>query len=221
MTGTRRRDTSPESQDGELIRRILAGDAHAEEELISRFRGLAIGLARGRFGLDPLAANEVWQEVVLKLWADDHKALRSWRGEGRFSTYLTVIVVNQCIRFGTARSRQAAATEPLDAARDVADATPGPGEHATAEERRRAVQAAISELSPRDQLLLSLRFGDGHEPTEIAALLRQSPGTVRKALFDARKRLRRHLLASHSELFSEPTGNADPRARSHSSGGGE
>lgn len=220
MTGTRLRDKTP-GRDQELIGRLLAGEAGAEEEFLSRFRGLAIGLTRGRFGLDPLAANEIWQEVVLKLWADDHKALRNWRGEGRFSTYLSVIVVNACIRHESARSRQAAATEPLEAAAKVAGTDPSPDERADRRERQRALGTAMAELAPRDRLLLSLRFGDGHKPAQIGRLLGLSPGAVRKALYDARKRLRKRLLAAHPDLFSEPTGNATRNVRSHSSGGGE
>ncbi len=212
--------------DQQLIDRLLAGDTEAEATFLSRYRGLAVGLARGRFGLDPLAANEVWQEVVLKLWAEDHKALRAWRGEGRFSTYLTVIVVRLCVRRGTAALRR---EDPLASASEVVDEAPGPRQRAVRAERRRVLAAVLEELSARDRLLLNLRYQDGYKPVEIAQLLRLSPGAVRKALHDAQKRVRKRLLASQPGLFQAASttpfdgagGNTSVVSRSHSSGGGE
>ena len=221
MTRGGRSDETPGGDDQRLIDRVLAGDADAEDELLSRYRGLAIGLARGRFAFDPLAANEIWQEVVLKLWADDRKALRSWRGQGRFSTYLTVIVVRLCLRHREARARREAVTEPPEATSNAVDAGPSPERRAVRNERRRLLAAALEQLSPRDRLLLTLRFEDGRTPSEIARLLKLSPGAVRKALHDARKRLRRRLLAASPELFSPAAGNARQPIRSHSPGGGE
>ena len=219
MTGIGRDDKLSDGGDQRLIDRLLAGEAEAEDEFLSRFRGLAIGLARGRFSFEPLAANEVWQEVVLKLWAEDCKALRSWRGEGRFTTYLTVIVVRICLRRRQAHSRRAALTEPLERAAQVADPARGPGHEAARRERRNALDQALCELSPRDRLLLRLHFQDGHKPSQIARLLKLTPGSVRKALFDARKRIRKRLLATWPELFSPADGNDSPPERSHSSGG--
>lgn len=219
MTGRGRFGGSPEDDDQLLIRRVLADDPGAETELLDRFRGLAIGLARGRFGFDPFVAHEIWQEVVVKLWADDRKALRAWRGEGRFSTYLTVIVVRLCLRHRRTRARREQASEPLESASQVPADDLGPQQTAARAERRRALAAALAGLSARDRLLLTLRFHDGHEPAEIARLLRLSAGAVRKALFDARKRLRRRLVADAPELFAPDAGNATARARSHRTGG--
>ncbi len=221
MTGTGRFDGSPDGDDQRLISRVLADDAEAKDELLSRFRGLAIGLARGRFAFDPLVANEIWQKVVLKLWADDRKALRCWRGEGRFSTYLTVIVVRICWRHREARSRRASVSEPLESAANLAATGPGPEQLAARNDRKRALGHCLAELSPRDRLLLTLRFRDGYKPSEIARLLKLTPGGVRKALHDARKRVHRRLLDAAPELFAPSEGNALPPGRSHSSGGSE
>ncbi|MEM7585967.1 MAG: sigma-70 family RNA polymerase sigma factor [Acidobacteriota bacterium] len=213
--------------DQSLIQRLLEGDTEAEQTFSSRYRGLAVGLARGRFGLDTAAAEEVWQEAVVKLWAADFKALRAWRGEGRFSTYLTVIVSRLCLRRRSASVRRDEA--PLDAASEIADSAPGPGQQAAQEERRRVLASALAGLSERDRLVLALRYQDGHKPSEIAVLLQLSQGAARKALHDAQKRLRQHLRQTHPELFvarsdlssDETGGNVSSAGRSHPSGGGE
>ena len=178
--------------DAELIQAVLRSEAGADEEWVSRHRRLVIGLARSRYGLDVEQAEEILQKTVATLWAEDRKALRAWRGEGRFSTYLSVIVCRLCretrSRDLRRRTHEAppASTEPIDRALS-------PHEGAAARERQRQVEVALSELRPRDRLLIALRFLDDRQPTEMAPILGLSPGAVRKGVHDALGRLRRRL----------------------------
>ena len=201
--------------DQELIRSVIAGDEGAADRFVEQYRGLAIGLARRRFGLDPLAAQEIWQQVVASLWANDFRALRAWRGDSRLSTYLGVIVSHACLRSARRQGRDEARERPIDQAPQLPSEEISPEERFLRSERRGALAAALATLSNRDRLVLALRFADGQTPAEFADVLGLSPGAARKALHDARRRLRVLLRAEHPELFSSAGGNADRSRDSH------
>lgn len=204
-----------EDDDQELIRALRAGDEGAADRFVAKFRSLAIGLARRRFGLDPMAAQEIWQQVVASLWANDHRALESWRGEGKFSTYLAVIVSHACLRSGRRKGRDESRARPLDDAGQLASTEAGPEDRVLRSERRKALAAGLATLSSRDRLVLALRFEDGLRPSEFAGVLGVSAGAARKALHDARRRLRRHLHSEYPDLFSSARGNAGRGPDSH------
>ncbi len=188
--------------EAELIERVVARDPGAETAFVERYQGLILGLARGRLGLDADDANELMQATFERLWEDQCRALRAWRGQGRFTTYLTVIV----LRLGYKIRRGPAPTSDADPSDEKVPGTqPGddqdPAAEALRRERRRLVRTALATLSPRDRLLLALRFFDERAPTEIAALLGRTPGATRKAVHDALARLRRVLRRDRAELF--------------------
>ena len=194
----------------QLIRRVIARQPEAEEEFVRRYSGLVLGLARGRFGLVGGAAEDILQATMEKLWRDDCRALRAWRGRGRFASYLTVIVTHHCLRQRqTLERRQEEAMAPAELARVAAGsqpvaAVPTADAALISRERRRHVDEELGQLPARDRLLLALRFADGRSPKEIAAVTGQASGTVRKAIHDALRRLRRRLVARRPELFEAP-----------------
>lgn len=185
------------SPDRELVRALCAGQEGSEEEFVERYRGLTIGLSAGRFQLSPEEGEAIFQDLVARLWSDNFKALRSWRGEGKLSTYLTVIVTRMCLE----RRRLAERTTPLDEAREPEAEQPSAESLAVERQQAAAARAALALLRPRDRLLLVLRFVDERTPSEIAPLLGLSPGTCRKALHDALGRLRRRLQDQAPDLF--------------------
>lgn len=189
------------SQDEDLVRRALAGEASAVQELTTLVRRLVLGLACKRFGVDPETAEDLLQASLTRLWEHECRALRAWRGNGRLTTYLTVIVSNLWFR---ERTRLARRDETLRSApREHRPAPPTPAERLASKEQSREVEAALGQLRPRDRLLLSLRFVDEKSPKEIASMLGMKPATARKALHDAARRLRRLFEDGASELIPE------------------
>lgn len=183
------------NDDPVLIRRVVERQPGAEDDFVERYRGVVLGLARGRLGIHGESAEELWHDTLAKLWQDDHKALRAWRGQGRFSTYLTVIVTHLASR---RRQRLARLTEESleTLPEEPTEATPRADEALMQDEAQHAVRRAMSGLSARDRLLIALRYADERTPKDIGLLVGQAPGTVRKALHDALKRLRRQLEAT-------------------------
>ncbi len=174
--------------DVELVEAVLTRDPDAADRLAERCRGLVIGLALGRFGLDREAAEELLQATIERLWERDHRALAAWRGEGKITTYVTVIATRLWLN-----RPQHVADEASE--RDLEEvAAPAPQlELVATRERRSAVERSIARLSARDRLVLRLRFGDEEPPSRIAGLIGLKPGAARKAVHDALVRLRREV----------------------------
>ncbi|MEM7049364.1 MAG: sigma-70 family RNA polymerase sigma factor [Acidobacteriota bacterium] len=179
----------------DLLRRVVAREAGAEEEFVERYRDLVLGLAHGRLGLPREAAEELLQETMMRLWEKDHRALRAWRGQGKLSTYLTVITLR------LARERAVGGMEPRRAEGPPPRPLPTPGESVEAQERWQSVRRAFAGGTPRDRLVLALRFLDERSPSEIAQLLGTRPGAARKAIHDALRRLRQRLRQGRPDLF--------------------
>lgn len=179
-------------QEAVLIQSVAAGDQHAADELVRRYRGLIVGLARSRYGFGPQEMDDLLQSVMTLLWRDDFRALRAWRGQGRFSTYLSVIVCRECRR-QTGLSRRRSAMETSAVFDEPTAPSPAPDQQTLANEQSRALRKALSELNPRDRLVLSFRFFDERRPSEFAPTLGLTVGAARKAVHDALGRLRQKL----------------------------
>lgn len=183
--------------DQDLIKAVCAYSAEAARVFISRYRPLVAGLAVGRFNYSRMQVDDLFNQIIAQLWERDFHVLKAWRGRGRFSTYLTVIVLHLCQK----QIRLAARERPLDDAwlAQRESAQPRPEENAAGEQSGRHVRRALAGLSERDRLLIRLRYYDEYSPREMGQLLGLSGGAVRKALFDAVRRLRRR----YQELESE------------------
>lgn len=87
----------------------------------------------------------------------------------------------------------------------ASDPTPAADAQLSARQRLREVEDSIGQLSPRDRLLLALRFVDERTPKEISSVLGLTPGGARKAVHDAVQRLRAQLTQRRPELFTVST----------------
>jgi len=156
-----------------------------------------------------------------KLRADEFGRLRGFKayGRGQFTTWLFLVTRRLSVdyyrkQFGrtlekaseggvqpdsngeqTARRRLAGLlAEELDPARLPDTASPDPEEHAWMEERRQILNEALDHLSPRDHLLITLRFVDDVSVRQIArAMSFNSPFQVYRRLKKILARLRLHL----------------------------
>src|ERR1700752_4436656 len=131
-----------EDPDLELVRRAGAGDGPACAALVDRHLARVTGLA-GRMLGNRADAEEVAQEVFLRVWQQAHK----WRsGEARFSTWLHRVTLNLCHD----RLRRRRETS-LDAAGDPPSGEPPPGSNLQRSAVVARVQAALAELPERQR----------------------------------------------------------------------
>jgi RNA polymerase sigma-70 factor (ECF subfamily) len=176
--------------DGELIARAADGDRAAFVTLVERHRGLVYRVAFQYAG-NHYDADDIAQDVFIKV----HRALRSFRQDAQFTSWLYRIAMNACIDHGRKRSPATSleAAGPEDRPIDVAAEAPGPDQRVYAGEVRRAVEAAVDRLPPQQRIIFSMRHFEGMKLRDIAAALGIAEGTVKRQLHSAVHRLRHAL----------------------------
>lgn len=167
--------------EGELIRRACDGDGGAIRELYDRHAPRVFAVVR-RIAADEATAEDYAQEA----WIRAIRALPSFRGDARFSTWLHRIAVNAALqqvrRAKTREKRRVPMPEsvPVD---------PGPGDPLL-EER---LEEAIDRLPDGMREVLVLHDVEGYTHAEIGDMLGVATGTSKSQLFKARAKMREML----------------------------
>jgi RNA polymerase sigma-70 factor, ECF subfamily len=175
-----------------LVERSRGGDQDAFAVLVRLHQRQVYTLAL-RMLRDGEEASEATQEVFLAAW----QALRGYRGDARFSTWLYRIAYNHCLRLVEQRKRHAAARAELaaESARALSPAGALSAHHAADAERemRETVRDQIASLPPKYRLVVILRHLQELSYEEIAEIMRVPIGTVKTHLFRARAMLKERL----------------------------
>ena len=140
-----------------------------------RIHAPGLRLLAGRMMGSTSEADDVLQEAWLRAWRSqdkvrDPKALGGW---------LRQIVVRECLR--GLRWRQLRRWLPWDEV-ERADVAPLADQSLADAQRQRSLQRAIDQLSPKQRLVVGLRFEEGWTIPEIAAAAEMSPETVKTHL---------------------------------------
>lgn len=171
--------------DGDLVARAAAGDEQAFAALLERHRDRVFRLAVSILGQAFVGeAEEVTQEVFLRV----HHALKSFRGESRFGTWLYRVTFNQAANLKS-RVRFKAPHDPEDALARQAGTDPDALARLERARRDAAVTACIAELPEVYQSALRLHYWMGESIAEIATLLDVPENTVKSYLYRARQLL--------------------------------
>jgi RNA polymerase sigma-70 factor, ECF subfamily len=174
-----------------LVAAAREGDESAVRELIRRLNPRLFRIARGIVASDAEA-----EEVVQDAYLTAFTRLDDFRGEARFSTWITRIALNAA----RMRARRTRVGEEYDTVSedDVGSrilAFPGqqpdrPEAALGRAQMRGMLEEAVAELSPDLRLPFLLREAEGMSILAIARDLSLNPVTVKTRLFRARRRLR-------------------------------
>jgi RNA polymerase sigma-70 factor (ECF subfamily) len=184
-----------EPSDRELVERCQGGDLDAYGALVGRYRQRVYALAFSMLRNEQ-DATDLSQETFVKGW----QAIRGFKKNASFYTWLYRITTNLCIDFVRKRDRRPTvpfeeAIDPeTDAKHEVAPSSqPLPTEELQRKELRQQIDAALMELSADHRAVVQLREFEGLEYAEIAKVVGCSIGTVMSRLHYARKHLQKLL----------------------------
>lgn len=178
-------DAAKEDRDMLLVRRFVAGDESAFDELVARYQSYVFNICLNMVG-NRSDAEDVAQEVFIAI----HKGLPRFGMRSRVSTWVYRIVMNQCISHRRGRS---AVEVPLDMEIGVHV------DHASEIEKRRAVRELLQKIAPHYRAVLVLKYYHELSYEESAEILGWSVEKVKCYLHRARNIFRKHYEESESE----------------------
>lgn len=187
------------ASDEAVVRDVRAGDAARFEILMRRHNQRLFRTARAILR-DDAEAEDVVQQAYLSAFAK----LDQFRGDARFSTWLTRIAVHEALR----RMRKQGRLSDLDvieAADDSAAALPAPSpeDDASGGELRALLEEAIDSLPESYRVVFVMRDVEELDTRETADCLDLSEEAVRVRLHRARKALREWLYERADSLTAE------------------
>jgi len=167
------------SDEGVLVADSLRGDLSAYDRLVAAYQDHIYQTAYRITGHRE-DARDAAQEAFLRAY----RALRTFRGEASFSTWMTRIAVNAAL--DVVRRRPVHSSVPADVAAEGGD----PTTDVLRRDQQWRVQQAIAALPPDHRAVVVLRDVQGLRYDEIARVLGVPVGTVRSRLSRARESLR-------------------------------
>jgi RNA polymerase sigma-70 factor (ECF subfamily) len=137
------------------------------------------------------------EELTSRTFANAFANLGSYRGRGKFESWLMSIAHNLLANWFRDRGRRPP-TAPLDEALAIPSEVPGPESTLEALEETQRIREATAELAPDRQRLITLKYVDGLTNAEIGRILGRSEGAV-KALHHRTLRQLEEALAQSGE----------------------
>jgi RNA polymerase sigma-70 factor (ECF subfamily) len=162
----------------ELIQRAQEGDPVAIREIYRTYAPRVYAIVKRLAADDGLA--EDWAQEA---WVRIFRALGTFRGDARFTTWLHRIAVNSALHGRRWRERRVRHEAPIP------ESLPS---RAPADETllRLRLEKAMAQLPERMRQVLVLHDIEGYTHEDIAEFLGVTPGTSKSQLFKARARMR-------------------------------
>ena len=186
-----------------LVRRCLAGDAAAWEEIV-RVHNRRIYNLCYRFTGSTHDAEDLTQEVFIKIY----RTLKSYEsGKGGFVTWISTLTRNLLVDHYRSQ-RQERLTDPLEADADdeslslaerLPDSAPSPEFRVGQQDRQLMVHGALQQLSPELREAVILRDLQDMDYREIAKVLKVPEGTVKSRINRGRTELARLLERTYKQ----------------------
>ena len=189
-----------------LVRRCVAGDAAAWEEIVQNYNRRIYNICY-RFAGSADDAQDLTQEVFIKMY----RTLSSYdSSKGAFVTWVTTITRNLLVDHFR-KSKQDRITDSLDAQSPHEDAQPlseqiqdqsaPPDARVRSREVGETVHAALAKLSPELREAVILRDLQDFDYREIATVLKVPEGTVKSRINRGRAELARLLQRTYRQVM--------------------
>ena len=190
-----------------LVRRCLAGDAGAWEEIVQRYSRRIYNICY-RFAGSADDAQDLTQEVFIKMY----RTLKTYDVErGALMTWVTTITRNLLVDHFR-KTRQDRITDSLDAetsqhedaaslSERIPDKTQPPDSRVQSRETREVVHQALQKLSPELREAVILRDLQDMDYRDIATVLKVPEGTVKSRINRGRAELARLLQRTYKQVM--------------------
>jgi RNA polymerase sigma-70 factor, ECF subfamily len=190
-----------------LVRRCIAGDAVAWEEIVQRYNRRIYNICY-RFAGSADDAQDLTQEVFIKMY----RTLSSYDVErGAFMTWLTTMTRNLLVDHFR-KTKQDRVTDSMDAvpsehedaqplSEQIQDHSAAPDAHVRMREVSETVHAALAKLSPELREAVILRDLQDMDYREIATVLKVPEGTVKSRINRGRAELARLLQRTYRQVM--------------------
>jgi RNA polymerase sigma-70 factor (ECF subfamily) len=171
--------------DGDLVRRVGAGDPHAIAELVARKLPRMTALAFRLLG-DAAEAEDVVQDLFVRTWA---QAPRWQPGGAKFDTWMHRVALNLC----TDRLRKRRDV-PLPDDWDAPDPAAAADAEIEAEEDKDRVGRVLAALAPRQREAIVLTYYQEYSNREAADLMGVQVDALESLLARGRRALKARLV---------------------------
>ncbi len=165
--------------DAAIVRRAIEGDERAMRLLWNQHAPHVDAVVR-RLAGDPDLAEDIAQEV----WIQIFRALPSWRGDAKFSTWVHRVAINRALN-ALRRTRRLASIET-----GIEEDSASVEQDGDRTMLAATIEAAARKLSPGARTVFLLHDVEGYTHEEIAAELGITAGGSKSQLFKARAKLR-------------------------------
>jgi len=190
-SGTVEKEISPREEERQWVELARQGDLEAYDELVKRYQE-RIYATLYHMTSNHEDANDLAQDAFIKAY----KALKSFKGDSSFYTWVYRIAVNRTINFLKQRKNRNhmslndadwnVENDP-DLVSLVSDKTPQ--RDANLSELHEKLNEALQKLSEVHRMVVVLHDVQGMPHEEISKIMKCNAGTVRSRLFYARQQL--------------------------------
>ncbi len=190
-----------------LVRRCIAGDAVAWEEIVQSYNRRIYNICY-RFAGSSDDAEDLTQEVFIKMY----RTLSTYdSSKGAFVTWVTTITRNLLVDHFR-KSKQDRMTDSIDTTgsehedvlplrEQIQDQSAPPDAHVRSREVSEQVHAALGKLSPELREAVILRDLQDMDYREIATVLKVPEGTVKSRINRGRAELARLLQRTYRQVM--------------------
>jgi RNA polymerase sigma-70 factor, ECF subfamily len=190
-----------------LVRRCVAGDAAAWEEIVRTMNRRIYNICY-RFAGSPTDAEDLTQEVFIKIY----RTIGSFDpGKAAFNTWTTTVTRNLLVDHFR-KTKNDRATDSIDdsgsedderqsLSQQLEDQGPAPDTHMERRETKELVHAALQKLSPELREAVILRDLQDMDYREIATALKVPEGTVKSRINRGRAELARLLQRTYRQAY--------------------
>ena len=190
-----------------LVRRCVAGDAGAWEEIVQRYHRRIYNICY-RFAGSSDDAQDLTQEVFIKMY----KTLKTYDlDKGALMTWVTTITRNLLVDHFR-KTKQDRMTDSMDTSpsehedamplsEQIPDKAAPPDASVQGRETREMVHSALHKLSPELREAVILRDLQDMDYKEIAAVLKVPEGTVKSRINRGRAELARLLQRTYRQVM--------------------